>query len=96
MNEMKGLNLLELDVLKPNEPSIIDFCLALSEGKGVKGVDVLVREVDRKVETVRIMVNGKNLDFAEVKNIIESLGASIHSVDHVSSGEVPGAHLKHA
>lgn len=77
-----------LDVLKPNEPSIIDFCLELNKCAGVSGVDVLVQEFDRKVETVRITINGKNLQFPELKNVIESLGASIHSVDQVASGKI--------
>ncbi len=83
---MTGVRRLELDVLKPNEPSVVSISEKLSALKGVDAVDILVREVDRKVETVRIIIEGDNLDLDNIKNVLEKAGAAIHSVDRVSSG----------
>ena len=86
---MAGLTRIELDVLKPNEPSIIELLSKLNDAKGVKTVDITVREVDQRVETVRITILGDELHFNEIKKIIDDVGASIHSIDRVSSGEAP-------
>lgn len=78
---------LELDVLKPNEPSIIDLSKVLLKCRGVHTVEVTVREVDRKVETVKIVLDGSNMNFNQIRNNIEEVGAAIHSVDRVVSGK---------
>ncbi|PIT85495.1 hypothetical protein COU36_02985 [Candidatus Micrarchaeota archaeon CG10_big_fil_rev_8_21_14_0_10_59_7] len=77
---------LDLDVLKPNEPSIMDLSKNLLKCRGVKTVDVSVREMDRKVETVRVALDGNDMNFNEIRAAIEHTGAVIHSVDHVISG----------
>ena len=83
---MPGIKRLHLDVLKPSEPSIIELTKKLAALKGVDAVDIVVKEVDRRVEKVRIIAEGDNLDFDKIRVVIEGIGASVHSIDRVSSG----------
>ncbi len=85
---MGQIRLLVLDVLKPHEPSILKLSSALSDVRGIDGVDITVYEIDSKVENVKITLQGKDIDFSKVKEVIEEDGASIHSIDKVSSGAV--------
>ena len=74
---------LELDVLKPNNLSIIDIGSQLTSATGVVDVDILVKEVEREVEKIRIIINGKGISFENVMKIIDALGCAVHSVDRV-------------
>jgi hypothetical protein len=85
---MGKIRLLVLDVLKPHEPSILKIATLLSDLKGVDGCDITVYEIDSKVENVKVTIQGKDIEFDEVKKVIEDHGASIHSIDKVSSGSV--------
>jgi len=84
---MAGLRRIVLDVLKPVEPSIMDIARKLSEMDSVDGVEIVVREVDRRVETVRVTVDGENLNFDKINTALEKFGASVHSVDKVAAGK---------
>lgn len=84
---MAGLRRIVLDVLKPAEPSIIEISKKLGEMDGVDGVEIAVREVDRRVETVRVTIDGENLNFDKINTALEKFGATIHSVDKVSAGK---------
>jgi hypothetical protein len=77
---------LVLDVLKPHNPGIVELSKQLSELEGVEGVNVVTYEIDQKVENVKIILGGNNIDFETVKEKLESLGAAIHSVDEVAAG----------
>jgi len=83
---MGKTRLLVLDVLKPHEPSIIKLSSILSDIEGIDGVDITVYEIDKKVENVKITMQGKNIPFDKVRLIIDDNGGSIHSIDKVSSG----------
>ena len=85
---MGKIRLLVLDVLKPHEPSILKISTALSELRGIDGVDITVYEIDSKVENVKIKLQGKDIHYDTVKGVIEDNGASVHSIDKVSSGSV--------
>ena len=75
-----------LDVLKPQNPSILEFSSQLSKIKGIKKVEIVTTEMDREVETVKITLYG-NIRFEEVRRVLEDLGASIHSIDEVVAGK---------
>ena len=83
---MGRIRLIVLDVLKPYEPSILKLSSMLSDLKGIDGVDITVYEMDSKVENVKITIQGKDIQFIEVKRVIDENGGSIHSIDKVSSG----------
>ncbi len=74
-------------MLKPHEPSIIDVSNKLSVLEGVSGVNCVLDEVDQETENIKITIEGTNIQYEEVKNVLESLGCVIHSIDGVSAGE---------
>jgi len=83
-----GLRRLVLDVLKPHKPESVIFALKLSEVRNVEGVNVSLMEIDQNTESLKITIVGNDLDFNEIKNVIEDLGGVIHSVDEVVAGKV--------
>jgi len=76
-----------LDVLKPHDPSIIEMSQRLAELEGVDGVNISIYEVDRKVENAKITVEGSDLDYAEILDMIESEGGTVHSIDEAVAGD---------
>ena len=85
---MAGLRRLVLDVLKPHKPENVIFALKLSEIKNVEGVNVSLTEIDQSTESLKITIVGNDLDFEEIKSVIEDLGGVIHSVDEVVAGKI--------
>lgn len=85
---MTGLRRLVLDVLKPlKEPSLVDMALELTKAKGVEAVNITVNEVDVETVSLTVVIEGSDIDFEEVKNMLEEIGAAIHSVDQVVAGK---------
>ena len=84
---MGRIRLLVLDVLKPHQPNIIELSNAISELPNIDGVDITVYEIDSKVENVKITIKGNHLSYDQIKRVIEDEGATIHSIDKVSSGK---------
>ncbi len=79
---------LVLDVLKPHKPNVIDLSQALSRLDGIEGVNVVIYEIDQQVENAKITLVGSKIDFEVVKEKLEEMGATIHSIDEVASGRV--------
>jgi len=75
---------LVLDVLKPHQPTIIELGRALGKLNGVNQIDIVLREVDVNTETVKIIIEGEDINYKEVSEVITHFGAAIHSVDEVS------------
>ena len=75
-----------MDVLKPHEPSIIEVAKRLSSLDGVSGVNISLEEVDAQTDSIKITIEGSNIDYKQVKKEINICGASIHSIDGVSAG----------
>jgi len=71
-----------LDVLKPLNPSILEFAEELLKIRGVNSVEITNIEIDREVENVKIILYGK-LDYERIRRTIENFGATIHSIDGV-------------
>ena len=78
---------LVLDVLKPHNPSVVELSEALSHLKGIEAVNVIIYEIDQQVENVKIILAGNSIDFEIIKEKLEEMGATIHSVDEVAAGE---------
>ncbi len=77
---------LVLDVLKPHVPTILDLATALAKVKGVTGVNLSLYEVDQQTETVKATVQGENIDYDGVEEVIRNFGGAIHSIDEVVAG----------
>ena len=78
---------LVLDVLKPHNPSVVELSEALSHLQGVEGVNIIIYEIDQKVENAKIIIAGSSIDFEMIKKKLEEMGATIHSVDEVAAGK---------
>lgn len=75
-----------MDVLKPHEPSIIELAQRLSSLEGISGVNISLEEVDTETDSIKITIEGSNINYDLVKREIDECGASIHSIDGVSAG----------
>ena len=80
------LRRLVLDVLKPHRPSNVDLATEISKLKGVDGVTIVTYNKETEVESVRIVIEGRRLEFKNIEKILRNLGASVQSVDAVSAG----------
>ncbi len=74
---------LELDVLKPHSPPLPEFASFIGEVKGVTKVDISVVEMDEKTESLKVIVDGLELDYESLRSHMARQGAVIHSVDKV-------------
>ena len=72
-----------LDVLKLRSPSLPRFATLLAEIDGVVDVDVSLMEMDEKTESLKLVINGPDIDYEAFKKHIGMQGAAIHSVDQV-------------
>lgn len=72
-----------LDVLKPHQPSLPEFASYIGELQGVTKVDVSVVEMDEKTESLRISIDGTDVDYDDLRAHMAKQGAVIHSVDQV-------------
>jgi hypothetical protein len=75
-----------VDVLIPHNPDILEFAERIAGLDDVEGVTVHVLEIDEKTKTVEVTVEGQDLLFDTLKEVIEELGGSVHSIDMVSAG----------
>jgi uncharacterized protein len=75
-----------LDVLKPHNPSILELAEHISELDGISGVNISLEEMDEKTHTVKITIEGPNIDYDKVQRTIMNSGAEVHSIDGVSAG----------
>lgn len=78
---------LVLDVLKPHEPGMVELTNGMHEKLDIEGVTATLIEMDEEVRTVRVVIEGENLNLDRVASVITDLGASIHSIDQVSCGD---------
>ena len=84
---MSEIRRLVLDVLKPHNPSILEMVKRISALKGVEGVTCSLEEVDQETESVKVVIEGTQVDFDKVSDTIRQVGGVIHSVDSVSAGK---------
>ena len=74
---------LVLDILKPHQPNALEFAQTLAAvGSGYR-VHLTVLEVDENTDTLRVVLEGKALDFDAIQAKIDKMGGSLHSIDEV-------------
>jgi hypothetical protein len=78
---------LVLDVLKPHQPTMLTLADKLGDLEGIDGVDITLFEIDNKVENIKITLEGADIDFQDVAEVVQDAGGSIHSIDKVSCGK---------
>lgn len=84
---MAPIKRLVLDVLKPHEPKIIEFTEQLCEVETITGVTSKLVEIEEDVRTIRVTIEGEDLDMEAIEAQITDLSGSIHSVDEISCGK---------
>ncbi len=82
-----GIRRIVLDVLKPHTPRLTDLALMISRDPQVDGVNISLKEVDQNTESISVTLEGDNLNYESIKDILEQAGAVIHSIDQVVAGE---------
>lgn len=85
---MATIRRIVLDILKPHEPSILDLASLLGDLPGIEGVNILIYEIDRDVENAKITIEGIDIPFQQVSEVIIDNGGAIHSLDEVVAGKV--------
>ena len=84
---MPHINYAVMDVLKPHHPSVIEFGEELLKlGKDLS-VNLRIVEMDEKTESIQLIIKGNGVKLEKIKETIEKLGGSIHSIDEVSMGK---------
>ena len=83
---MSKIKRIILDVLKPHKPSILEIANRIGDLEGISGVNISLEEIDTNTHSVKITIEGNNIDYARVKKEISECGAVIHSIDGVSAG----------
>jgi len=82
-----SLRRIVLDVLKPLEPDIVDLARKISTLSGVDGVNITIYEIDHHVENAKITVEGEQLSYQELQELIVENGGAVHSIDEVAAGK---------
>ncbi|RBI58507.1 hypothetical protein DMJ13_26445 [halophilic archaeon] len=84
---MTPVKRLVIDVLKPHEPSTIDFARQVAETNTVAAVNATLIELDQEVKNLKLTLEGDAIEYDDVKAVVEDAGGTIHSVDQVVCGE---------
>ncbi|AXR76390.1 DUF211 domain-containing protein [Natrarchaeobaculum sulfurireducens] len=83
---MAPITRLVLDVLKPHDPGVVDFTTELGDLEAVEAATATVVEVDETVKTLRVTLEGEALSIDAIREEIQDLSGSIHSIDQVACG----------
>lgn len=84
---MSNIRRLVLDILKPHEPSVVEFTHEIAKLESVSSINSTLIEVDEKVKNLELTIVGSDLNYGEIEKKIRKLGGSIHSIDEVVAGE---------
>lgn len=75
---------LELDVLKPHHPDILEFAKGLASLGDEWAVSVNVLEMDEQTETLQAIIEGPHIELGPIIEAINEMGGSLHSIDGVN------------
>ncbi len=76
-----------LDVLKLRDPPLPEFALRLSSMPNIDGVKVSLVEIDQNTESVKVIMEGADIDLDFVEKMMKEYGAVVHSIDEVAVGK---------
>ena len=83
MDKETSIKRLVLDVLKPRTPPIYEMASHIASCEGVEDVNIVLTEIDQDTESIKVSIDGDDIDIESVKLCLEDLGASVHSFDEV-------------
>ncbi len=84
---MASIRRIVLDILKPHEPSMREIAGRIAEVDGVSGTNAMLVEIDEEVENIKVTAVGDGIDYDAVKQEVEDMGGSVHSLDEIVCGE---------
>jgi hypothetical protein len=84
---MAPVRRLVVDVLKPHEPSLLEFTNRMAELDSVEGATSSLIELDNEVQNVKLTFEGEDVDLGSIEEAVEGLGGTLHSIDQVACGE---------
>lgn len=76
-----------LDVLMPLNLSEVELAKKLADIRGVEAADVDVEELEKKVQTAKVTLEGPDLNLEKIVSTLESTGVSVKNIDRVSTGK---------
>ncbi len=76
-----------LDVLKLRDPPLPEFALRLCSMPNIEGVKVSLVEIDQNTESVKVIMEGADIDLDFVEKMMKGYGAVVHSIDEVAVGK---------
>ena len=65
-----------------------DLALMLTRVDTVSGLNISLKEVDQNTESITITIEGDDLRYDSIKEMLEQAGAVIHSIDQVVAGRI--------
>ena len=80
---MATIKRIVLDVLKPHSPNVVEFAQRIADDNPGCRVQVTVSEMDEKTESLVVVVTGNRIEFEALSEALQSMGASLHSIDDV-------------
>lgn len=86
-NKKYPVRVVVIDVLKPHKPNIVEFGKIICKDKTVDNTNITVYAIDEKTESLKITLEGEDIDFDRVREIVEDHGAVVHSIDKVVIGK---------
>ncbi|HIE14087.1 TPA: hypothetical protein EYP70_02325 [Candidatus Bathyarchaeota archaeon] len=82
-----GVRRIVLDVLKLRDPPLPELAIRLSSIPNIDGVNIALVEIDQNTESVKIAIEGENIDIKKIQEMMKNHGAVIHSIDEVAVGK---------
>ena len=80
---MVSVKRMVLDILKPHNPNALEFSQAIAEVGADYHVNLIVLEMDKNTETIKVEIKGSAIDFDVIQDAITNMGGSLHSIDEV-------------
>ncbi|MCX6694980.1 MAG: DUF211 domain-containing protein, partial [Candidatus Altiarchaeota archaeon] len=80
------VKVLVLDVVKPHKPHIVEFGKTLCEEHNIDSASITVYSSDEKTESLKMILEGVDLEFEHLKTIIEESGGVVSKIDKVVMG----------
>ena len=84
---MGNLRRIVLDGWNSITAKIVDLVRKISTLGGVEGVNITIYEIDHHVENAKITVEGEQLSYQDLHDLIVENGGAVHSIDEVAAGK---------
>lgn len=84
---MSAILRIVLDALLPLKLSEVELAKKLADVSSVSAADVNIKEMEKKVQTAKITLEGEDINMDEIMMVLDSSGVSVKNIDRVSTGK---------